>query len=150
MDPIEEATFSATDGLVLFGTGVVLPTGDIYSDISLVVLLCSIKDDPYPDPNNIIIFIGKIMIIPLILNTLFIMPHWLNCEKTFERRVVTFPLVLFQLYPQYRSMRIIWLAFVKKNVTKCLKEKLLHESSTSNVGKLICYQNILIISLLKT
>ena len=51
---------------------------------------------------------GKLMIIPLILSTLFILPHWLACEETLKRRLVTFPLVLLQLYPQYRSLRVLW------------------------------------------
>ena len=45
MDLTEEVTFSTTDGLVTFGAGVVLPTFDIYSDVSLVVLLLSIVID---------------------------------------------------------------------------------------------------------
>ena len=59
----------------------------------------------------------------------------MNCEKTLKRRIITFPLLLLQLYPQYRSMRILWWAFVRKNATKALKEKHHHESSLSNVGK---------------
>ena len=34
-----EATFSYTDGFVEFGAGVVIPTFDIYSDVSLIALL---------------------------------------------------------------------------------------------------------------
>ena len=149
MDPTEEVTFSTTDGLVTFGAGVVLPTADIYSDVSLVVLLLSIETPPEWDINifsvseikRFAIKMGRIMTIPLILSTLFILPHWLNCEKTLKRRIITFPLLLLQLYPQYRSMRILWWAFVRKNVTKALKEKHHHESSLSNVGK--CSGNLL-------
>ena len=140
MDP----TFSPTDGLVTFGAGVVLPTADIYSDVSLVVLLLSLEipeSDKYiehmehRENKRFAIKMGRIMTIPLILSTLFILPHWLNCEKTLKRRIITFPLLLLQLYPQYRSMRILWWAFVRKNATKALKEKHHHESSLSNVGR---------------
>ena len=144
MDPTEEVTFSTTDGLVTFGAGVVLPTADIYSDVSLVVLLLSLDSDLLGG-REIISFaikMGRIMTIPLILSTLFILPHWLKCERTLKRRIITFPLLLLQLYPQYRSMRILWWAFVRKNATKALKEKHHHESSLSNVGK--CSGNLLI------
>ena len=142
MDPTEEVTFSTTDGLVTFGAGVFLPTFDIYSDVSLVVFLLSLEKESYPYYDlRYVIQMGRIMIIPLILSTLFILPHWLKCEKTLKRRIVTFPLLLLQLYPQYRSMRILWWAFVRKNVTKALKEKHHHESSLSNVGK--CSGNLL-------
>ena len=146
MDPTEEVTFSTTDGLVTFGAGVALPTADIYSDVSLVVLLLSLEITPesyrFDHAKRFASNMGNIMTIPLILSTLFILPHWLNCEKTLKRRIITFPLLLLQLYPQYRSMRILWWAFVRKNVTKALKEKHHHESSLSNVGK--CSGNLLI------
>ena len=37
-----EATFSYPDGFVEFGAGVVIPTADIYSDVSLIALLLGI------------------------------------------------------------------------------------------------------------
>ena len=40
-----EATFSYTDGFVEFGAGVVIPTFDIYSDVSLIALLLSLEPD---------------------------------------------------------------------------------------------------------
>ena len=114
-----EATFSYTDGFVEFGAGVVIPTFDIYSDVSLIALLLSLEPDPrlplgsavFTEFNQIKLYainFGKIMIIPLILSTVFIIPHWLECEKAWYRRLLTFPLVLLQLYPQYRSMRVLW------------------------------------------
>ena len=144
MDPTAEVTFSKSDGFVTFGAGVALPTADIYSDVSLVVLLLSLGSTKVWWDQEAISFaikMGRIMTIPLILSTLFILPHWLKCEKTLKRRIVTFPLLLLQLYPQYRSMRILWWAFVRKNATKALKEKHHHESSLSNVGK--CSGNLL-------
>ena len=138
-----EATFSYTDGFVEFGAGVVIPTADIYSDVSLIALLLTIV------PTNelrlsrelayLAITFGKMMIIPLILSTLFILPHWLKCEENFKRRLITFPLVLLQLYPQYRSMRVLWWAFFRKNVSHCLKEKHHNDCSISYVGKFLCF-----------
>ena len=143
-----EATFSYTDGFVEFGAGVVIPTFDIYSDVSLIALLLSIRDAPPGSHHTVAMFkeirllvlsFGKIMIIPLILSTLFIFPHWLKCEKTLKRRLLTFPLVLLQMYPQYRSMRVLWWAFIKKNHTQCLREKRHNDCSTSYVGKFLAH-----------
>ena len=145
-----EATFSYTDGFVELGAGVVLPTFDVYSDVSLIVLLLSIvpinDNDTWFDYTDYKIQIksmeisfGKIMMIPLILSTIFILPHWLKFEKSFKNRLMTLPLVLLQLYPQYRSMRVICWAFIKKNTSQCLKEKHDNDCSLSYVGKLLCY-----------
>ena len=146
-----EATFSYTDGFVELGAGVVLPTFDVYSDVSLIVLLLSIvpPNDNYFDYfdynsyrfqiKSMEISFGKIMTIPLILSTIFILPHWLKFEKSFKNRLMTLPLVLLQLYPQYRSMRVIYWAFIKKNTSQCLKEKHDNDCSLSYVGKLLCY-----------
>ena len=127
-----EATFSYTDGFVEFGAGVVLPTFDVYSDVSLIILLLSIVHHNF----DIMLYkFGKLMILPLILSTLFILPHWLKREKTLKGRLLTFPLVLLQLYPQYRSLRVLWWAFFRKNTSQCLKEKHENDSSLSYVGK---------------
>ena len=127
-----EATFSYTDGFVELGAGVVLPTFDVYSDVSLIILLLSIVHHNF----DIMLYkFGKLMILPLILSTIFILPHWLKREKTLKGRLLTFPLVLLQLYPQYRSLRVLWWAFFRKNTSQCLKEKHENDSSLSYVGK---------------
>ena len=139
-----EGTFSYADGFVEFGAGVIIPTFDVYSDVSLTAILLSIgpedefklNEDSFTQEMKFLVFIfGKIMVIPLILSTIFILPHWWQCERTFIRRSVTFPLVLLQLYPQYRSMRVLWWAFIRKKSSLCLKEKHHNDSSISYVGK---------------
>ena len=74
------ATFSFADGFVEFGAGVVIPTFDIYSDVSLIALLLNIdpktKGGEYTEYSWLAITFGKMMIIPLILSTLFIIPQW--------------------------------------------------------------------------
>ena len=100
-----EATFSYTDGFVELGAGVVLPTFDVYSDVLLIELLLT---NVHYNFDIMLYKFGKLMILPLILSTLFILPHWLKREKTLKGRLLTFPLVLLQLYPQYRSLRVLW------------------------------------------
>ena len=145
------STFTGFDALITFGTGVVLPSADVYSDIGLSVDLLnkSCKDYEHErwNCNNdewvkkkiyIQNLFGWIIWIPIIINVLFTLPHFLRLEKTWTQRILTFPLLICQCWPQYRSMRVIWFAFGPRpvrNMAKCLAEKLDIEESISNLGK---------------
>ena len=159
MTALSSPTYSHLDALVTFMTGFVLPSGDIYSDIGLSVKLLnkscdeygpqwyynrSTKTSYYIDPCNhtwtvsrveIQYLFGWIIWIPIVINLLFTIPHYLRIEKTWKQRLLTFPFLLCQCWPQYRSMRVIWFAYVPKNIAKCLAEKLDLEQSVSNLGK---------------
>ena len=142
-------TFTNVDALVTFATGVVLASGDVYSDIALSVKLLNKSCDEYyrfyrtkpcSNPNTvrkveIQNLFGWIIWIPIIINLLFTFPHFLRIEKTWKQRLLTFPFLICQCWPQYRSMRVIWFAYVPKNIAKCLAEKLDLEQSVSNLGK---------------
>ena len=127
------ATFTHFDALVTFGTSVVLPSADIYSDIALSVKL--MNNDRYSRHKFIQNLFGWIIWIPIIVNLLFTIPHFLRVEKTWKQRLLTFPFLICQCWPQYRSMRVIWLAYVPRNIAKCLAEKVDLEQSVSNLGK---------------
>ena len=143
------STFSHFDALVTFLTGVVLPSGDVYSDIGLSVKLLNNSCDEYYSKKftnpcsepwvvrrvEIQNLYGGIIWIPIVINLLFTIPHFLRVEKTWKQRLLTFPFLICQCWPQYRSMRIIWFAYVPKNIAKCLAEKLDLEQSVSNLGK---------------
>ena len=149
MTAFSAPTYSHLDALVTFFTGFVLPSGDVYSDIVLSVKLLnkscdeykSYKKDPCDDDKwvefkvGIENLFGWIIWIPIIINMLFTIPHFLRVEKTWKQRLLTFPFLICQCWPQYRSMRIIWFAYVPKNIAKCLAEKLDLEQSVSNLGK---------------
>ena len=140
-------TFTHLDALVTFLTGAGLPSVDVYSDIALSVKLlnvsckgkqksswrsrCSSDDNPDEIQN----LFGLIIWIPIIINLIFTIPHFLRVEKTWKQRVLTFPFLICQCWPQYRSMRVIWFAYVPKNIAKCLAEKVDLEQSVSNLGK---------------
>ena len=99
-------TFTPTDALVTFGTGVLLPSGDVYSDIALSFKLLNTSCEDYKkwedyncnhtDPQWTIeeVFIdiefqnllGWIMWIPISINLLFTIPHYLRVEKTWKQR----------------------------------------------------------------
>ena len=143
-------TFTHFDALVTFGTGVLLPSGDVYSDIALSVKLLNKSCDDeyyskyYTNPCSetwverkvaIQNLFGWIIWIPIIINLLFTIPHYLRVEKTWKQRLLTFPFLLCQCWPQYRSIRVLWFAYGPKNIAKCLAEKLDLEQNVSNLGK---------------
>ena len=142
MTAISTPTFSHFDALVTFMTGVVLPSGDVFSDIGLSVKLLykSCDDNPCGDKwiaekVKIQNLFGWTIWIPIIVNLLFTIPHFLRVEKTWIQRLLTFPFLICQCWPQYRSMRVIWFAYVTKDIAKCWAEKLDLEQSVSNLGK---------------
>ena len=152
MTALSAPTYSHFDALVTLMTGVALPSLDIYTDIGLSVKLLNKSCDEYDNYrwncNNDANTLGKVELqnlfgwiiwIPIIINFLFTIPHFLRVEKTWKQRLVTLPFLICQCWPQYRSMRIIWFAYVPKNIAKCLAEKLDLEQSVSNLGKKLAY-----------
>ena len=159
MTALSTPTYSHLDALVTFMTGFALPSGDIYSDIGLSVKLLdkscdeygpvryynrSTKTSYFEDPCSvpwrvkkveIQNLIGWIIWIPIIINFLFTIPHFLRVEKTWKQRFLTLPFLICQCWPQYRSLRVLYFAYVPKNIAKCLSEKLDLEQSVSNLGK---------------
>ena len=61
------------------------------------------------------IFFGISMLVPVLLSTLFIIPHWLREEKPKKRLLKTLPLILFQLYPQFKAAEILYTGLFKKD-----------------------------------
>ena len=53
------------------------------------------------------------MLFPVILSTLFVIPHWWNQEKPKGKLLKTLPLVIFQLYSQYKMAEILYLGLWK-------------------------------------
>ena len=159
MTALSTPTYSHFDALVTFMTGFVLPSGDIYSDIGLSVKLLNKSCDEYgpqrywnmskrtylyKDPCSVTRIVKKVEIqnlfgwiiwIPIAINLLFTIPHFLRVEKTWKQRLVTLPFLICQCWPQYRSMRVLWFAYVPKNIAKCLAEKLDLDQNVSNLGK---------------
>ena len=126
-------TFKIKDALVTFGFGVGVPSADVYTDIALSVKLLLTNDVPWKA--EIQYLFGWIMWIPIIINLIFTFFHWRRLEKTWKQRLLTFPLLICQCWPQYRSLRVLYFAYVPKNIAKCLAEKLDLEQSVSNLGK---------------
>ena len=113
---------------------IVLPTVDTYSDASLSYSLLTGTYQPYGD--NIAkpqLNYGSIMLIPIILTTLFTMPHWYRRENSMKKRLTTFPLLIFQLWPQWQVIKILKLMRNGDSKWRIEKQKL--EREVGFIGK---------------
>ena len=71
---------------------------------------------------------GMLVFSPVVVNCLFSLYHWWQIEKNW----LTLPLVLLQLWPQYRVAKILYLGLWKRDHR--WKEK--HEAFERNVSSL--------------
>ena len=55
------------------------------------------------------------MLVPVLLTTIFVIPHWLRHEKPKKRLLKTWPLIVLQVYPQFRMAEILYFGFLKKD-----------------------------------
>ena len=77
---------------------------------------------------------GYVMLAPILLMTFFSLRQWWRLEKK-HYRWLTFPLVILQLYPQYRAIRILCLGLMKKSSWR--KEKDIFDRDLSSLGKFV-------------
>ena len=79
--------------ILLIVFGIVLPTFDNYSDIvfSYSLLTGNYEANGPAEPQPIY---GSVMLIPILVTTLFVIPHWLKREDSTKKRLLTFPLLL--------------------------------------------------------
>ena len=63
---------------------------------------------------------ATVLSIPVILSLLFLIPHWWRAEKTSSMRLITLPLLLLQLWPQWRVVKLILMIF-KDEEKYCVK-----------------------------
>ena len=75
---------------------------------------------------------GFMTLIPVLLAFTITTIHWYQTEES-SKRLKTLPLLLAQIWPQYRVGRILWL--YKKGNQKWIKEKELLERKLSSLGE---------------
>ena len=63
-------------------------------------------DDPIHYSSSNPIF-GTVLATPMTFSLLFTIPHWWKTEKTKCRRLSTLPLLILQLWPQYRAFKLL-------------------------------------------
>ena len=127
--------FSKGDVLEIVATKFILPTFDVYSDISLIETILSTEQELEPKRQRLLHHTVFIMIGFLVLSFLMMIPHYLRAEKSWKQRLATILLLFLQIWPQYRAARLLWFAFVRIDIEKCLREKLILERDLSHVGK---------------
>ena len=58
---------------------------------------------------------GIAVISPVFISMIFVLFHWYKTENTPKKRLLTLPLVIFQIWPQYRILRILYFGLIKKS-----------------------------------
>ena len=98
----ENEPMTAWDTFMIVIVGILLPSWDVYSDVALSIKLLTSGN---PDAANF----GWLMQVPILLSTVLLIPHWLTMEKSsLKRRLVTFPLLVLQFWPQSRMIRLLY------------------------------------------
>ena len=129
--PLDYELLKVASTLVVFN--VFLPSFDTYSDIAFSNSLISGTYEPYKAHRLMgkvtkHPIYGSVMLIPIILVTLFTIPHWLRRENSILKRLLTFPILIGQLWPQWQVVKILWL-MIKKAVHGRMKKKSLKRKS---------------------
>ena len=140
-----KSDFTNFDACLLILTEIVLPSTDVISDLLLIIQLTTYKESEAESKycsraDEINCFdlntLGYMMIIPLILSTILLVPHWWKNERSKKHKLLTILLLILQFWPQYRVFRILWLKYIKKNVEWSVEELRIIKGTIGNIGKL--------------
>ena len=77
---------------------------------------------------------GLLMLCPIIISTIFIFGQWLRIEDSPKEQLYTFPLLLLQLYPQYRTIKVLYMALWKRDI-RWKKDKEMLERNLKSIGR---------------
>ena len=58
---------------------------------------------------------GLAILSPVFLSTIFVLVHWWKIESNILNKLITLPLVIGQMWPQYRIIRILYFGIIKQN-----------------------------------
>ena len=141
-DPTDLELFRVALMLIVFN--ILLPSFDIYSDLAFSSSLLSGTYEPYcrswiSDPNDPNCqpvkhpIFGSMMLVPIILATLFVIPHWLKREDTTLKRILTFPLLVGQFWPQWQVIKVLKL-IKERRTREWREEKEKLEKEVSSLG----------------
>ena len=139
-DPTDLELFRVALMLIVFN--ILLPSFDIYSDLAFSSSLLSGTYEPYCQPWSSAYpnckptkhpIFGSMMLVPIILTTLFIIPHWLKREDTTLKRILTFPLLVGQFWPQWQVLKVLKL-IKERRTREWREEKEKLEKEVSSLG----------------
>ena len=81
---------------------------------------------------------ATVLSIPLLLSFVLLIPHWYHIEKTSKRRWMTLPLLLLQVWPQYRVIKLLIVLFQdREEQQKYHTKKAQHDKNITCLGKSI-------------
>jgi len=66
---------------------------------------------------------ATVLSMPVLLSFVLLIPHWYQTEKTPEKRWMTLPLLLLQVWPQYRILKLLILLFKDREDQQKYHEK---------------------------
>ena len=146
---MDEELISNPEIIMMIVFGMLVPTGDNYSDSWLSYTFFSgtykpvgkyvkiwnetakmVEDVPIVPIQQPVY--GLMTLLPILFSFLITVIHWYQTEKS-PNRYWTLPLLLTQIWPQYRTGRILWL--YKKGDIRWKKEKEQVEKELSSIGK---------------
>ena len=104
-------------------TGILLPTGDSFSDM---ITIWKFFKEGHPR-------FAFTMTIPILLSFMFLVPHWLKSEASLKEKIYSFPFLIAQIWPQIKVIELIILGR-SGNPTWQAKEKSI-QREVSSVGK---------------
>ena len=124
-DSFEKDKLSIVDFLLIFVFGICLPSTDVYSDLTVIIKLSGAS------PHR-----AMTLACPMILSTLFVLPHWWHLEQSTFKKISTFPFVLLMFYPQYKMIQILYFGLWAKD-NKWKKWKDIIERDVTSIGKIL-------------
>ena len=81
---------------------------------------------------------ATLLSLPVILSFVLLIPHWYKTEKTSDIRWKTLPLLLLQVWPQYRIIKLVILLFKdREDQQKYHDKKAEHDKTVTCIGKSI-------------
>ena len=120
--------------VLLIAFKIVLPTVDTYSDVSFSYSLLTGTYQPYGDNKaEPQLKYGSGMLIPVLLATLFTIPHWYRRENSIRKRLTTLPILIFQIWPQWQVIKVLRLMRNGDSQWRIEKQKL--EKEIGFIGK---------------
>ena len=119
---------------MIIATKITLPTVDVVTDALSIKKVFS-WNQTYRKAE--LYAVGYAMICVMVLSLIMTIPHFLRVEKTLRQRLKALPFLLLPggCWPQYRGLRLLWLAHWTKNESKLKVEQKEEEETLSHVGK---------------
>ena len=149
--PVEEFLLIFNDyqilkvALLMIAFGIFLPTLDSYSDAALSYSFFTGTYEPYCGLGGSCIpkkhpMYGSMILAPILLATFFTSFHWWKKEDTLRKRLLTLPLLLGQLWPQWQVLRILRMMWKRDGHWKAEREKL--QKEIGSLGKYLTTKTI--------